>query len=71
MSASSISIGNAPSRSCDDQIGFDLTKMPNVVNENDEGFANGATISKFGKIKGPRTQKPNKEVDQQTAGNFI
>ena len=27
-------------------------------------------MSKFGKIKGPRTQKPNKDQNQQAAGEI-
>jgi hypothetical protein len=34
-------------------------------------MADDVKISKFGKIKGPRTQKPNNDANQQIAGNIL
>ncbi len=40
------------------------------VEGNTASLGDDVKISKFGKVKGPRTQKPNKDPNQQAAGEM-
>ncbi len=42
-----------------------------VESDNASSAADDARRSKFGKTKGPRTQKPNNDANQQAAGDFL
>jgi hypothetical protein len=42
-----------------------------VESDNASSAADDARQSKFGKTKGPRTQKPNNDANQQAAGDFL
>ncbi len=46
--------------------------LTTMVEGGENASVNGdVVVSKFGKIKGPRTQKPNNDANQQAAGNVL